>query len=188
MIVGPSAGFHIAVRWHWTEGSPTSMVTNGSWTVPTAMPTDDVPPSILYPAPFVGIAHTSGSTLPAGANWTGTFDGEIDVQKFRLSFEWAGNGTEIRSVYFNVGPREIEFNTTLPFATSGGGAVPPGAYLVHLHNACDASILHSLTLDVSPSNPTQRSAPSSLTVPGAPPAVDSSRVESSVGSVVVTRD
>ncbi|MCI4330370.1 MAG: hypothetical protein L3K19_00785 [Thermoplasmata archaeon] len=139
---------NVEFRWHWSETtSAGANRTNGSWSVPRANASPPELPSILLPAPYVPLLRTSGTNVAAGANFTAELGGAVDNTSFRVVVEFPTNGTEITSRWESTAAGATTFNATARMAYAGGGALPSGHYLVHIHDHCQA-IVHSIPVSV----------------------------------------
>jgi hypothetical protein len=136
-------------RWHWSvQTGAGSGTTNGSWSVPNRTATAPDLPSEFFPAPFVGLAKTTGTSVPPGTNYTAELNGAVDNTSFRVVVEYPNNGTEITSRWETTPLGASFFNASAPMSYAGGAPLPGGKYLVHVHDHCQA-ILHSISVTVT---------------------------------------
>lgn len=145
----PTGSLTLEFRWEWSIfRAKTGVLDAGKWTVPSNGSKSPYLPSIFYPASYVGIASTSGSSVPSNSTYVIGLDGAVASTWFRMVLEYPSNGTEIQSIYENTTANATLFNATLPMAFRNGTGVPAGSYLMHVHDSCEA-IVHSLPVTVT---------------------------------------
>lgn len=139
-------------RWQWVEDSG-GVVTYSPWSVPSTSATSPNLPTIFYPAPHVGVVSTTPSPVAEGTNYSAVLDGAIHSTSFLMVVEYPNNGTEIRSIDEATGSALTTFDAYLPLSRPGTDLLAPGAYLVHIHDVCNA-LLYSISVQVvAPSSP-----------------------------------
>jgi hypothetical protein len=135
----PYGEIALEFRWHWILRNPGSSDAVGPWTVPT--PNVQWPsalPSIFLPAPYVNIVSTSGSPAYIGSEFTAYLTGAVSGRSFFLELEAASNGLSIQTQNNSV---PVGGNSSYPvriLLLNYDGYLFPGAYLVHIHDACGA--------------------------------------------------
>jgi hypothetical protein len=149
MATAPTGSMSLEVRWHWTiyhikSGSKAT----GPWTKPSLTASSPNLPSTFYPAAYVGIVSTSGSSVPTNTTYVVQLNGSVSSTWFRMVLEYPNNGTEIQSIYENTTANNTLFNATLPVAYRSGTGIPAGSYLIHVHDSCQA-IVHLLKVTVT---------------------------------------
>lgn len=141
MVAATYGNFTVELRWHWSvyhvKGGTTK---DGRWTVPSRSATGAFLPSIFYPAPFVWISSTSGSTAPAGSLYSIGLKGHVNNTWFRIVLEFPNNGTNLHSIFENTTPSH-SFVATVPLTFANNTSVAPGSsYLIHVHDHCEAIV------------------------------------------------
>ncbi|MCI4366995.1 MAG: hypothetical protein L3K08_04505 [Thermoplasmata archaeon] len=149
MATTPTGSMTLEVRWHWTlyHTQSGSKVT-GPWTKPSLNASSPNLPSTFYPAAYVGIVSTSGSSVATNTTYVVQLNGSVSSTWFRVVLEYPNNGTEIQSIYENTTANSTLFNATLPVAFRSGTGIPAGSYLIHVHDSCQA-IVHLLKVTVT---------------------------------------
>lgn len=138
----------LEIRWHWVIHHVSRGTTkSGAWTVPSYNATGIYLPSIFYPAPWVGVVSTSGTSVPGGSTYTIVLNGSVENTWFRVVLEYPTNGTNLHSIY-EYTTSAPTFNATMPMTYPNGTAVKAGAYLIHVHDRCNA-IVHILSVDAT---------------------------------------
>jgi len=143
-----SGSLTLEFRWRWSfatvgGGSPT----NGPWTVPSVNATSPYLPSIFYPAPYLGVVHSTPSPAAASSSFRLELNGTVANTSFRVVLEYPNNGTEIQSIWENTSVKATIFNASVPTAFRGGSPLPAGTYIIHIHDICEA-IVHILSVVV----------------------------------------
>lgn len=134
----PFGSFALEVRWQWvltpTGGAPVV----GPWTVPTAQGSS---PSEFYPAAAVTLVGSSGTNATIGWNFTLALSGAAPSESFVIKLENVTTGGDLRdSSAVAPSAAGAPFNASvLVLGTSG--ALVPGKYIIHLHDACNALLL-----------------------------------------------
>jgi hypothetical protein len=132
-------------RWSWSFTQPNGTMGQSAWSVPT--PTDHLPAqlrSIFYPAPYVSFLNSSGPTATIGLNYTATIGGAVAGKYFLLEMEFPGTGKVVQAQGQTAGATATTFTVFIPML-SYTDSLSPGAYLVHIHDACGA-LLYNKTV------------------------------------------
>jgi hypothetical protein len=148
-------------RWSWSYVAANGTTVQSGWSVPTA--TDHTPAqlrSIFYPAPFVSFLASSGTTITIGTNYTATLGGAVSGEYFLLEMELPASGKVVQAHSQTAPSGATTFNVTIPMIDYTN-SLSPGAYLIHIHDACGAMLYNksitavfaahaTVTVDVSP--------------------------------------
>jgi hypothetical protein len=141
----PVGSLRVEVRWSWSIASPDGSTSQGPWTVPS---TNGTFPSIFSPDPYVGLAGQSPTAERSGAFYSVELSGTPAHSPFLLKLENASTGATLNRAWFNSTSVAGAMFTGSIQLTSGSVGLPPGNYLIHVHDAC-AGILYSLPVVVS---------------------------------------
>lgn len=135
----------VAFRWGWTLN--VSGTVSSLWSVPSATATSPALPSILTPAPFVGLGETTNTTAaPAGSVFEAAINGAVGRTSFGVSVEYP-NGTEVVCKEQSNPQPSACFVVSVPLTTVNSTPLAPGAYIVHIHDAYGA-IVHTISVTV----------------------------------------
>jgi hypothetical protein len=119
-----------------------------AWTIPNASSTAPYLPSIFFPADFVGLNSTSARPATTGSIFTLKLTGTVVNTTFRVVVEFPSNGTETFSQWETGPPIHGPFVATANLSFVNGTPLPPGSYLIHVHDRCEAIvIILNLTVD-----------------------------------------
>jgi hypothetical protein len=138
-------------RWSWNVTFPNGSYLQGPWTVPTPTTQKGVwDPSIFEPAPYADLVSESPANDFVGSNYTMYFTGDVANRSLYFELEsqtgvvWAEEWVHDNSTTNAT----FETNFTL---LGGHQYLPPGLYIVHIHDQCVA-LLYSkrVTLTFAP--------------------------------------
>jgi hypothetical protein len=141
----PVGSVDLEVRWSWSISGPGGASSSGPWTVPG---TSGSFPSIFYPDPYVVLVGQSPAAERTGAYFSVQLSGVPAHTPFLLKLENSSTGATLNRAYFNSSSvADATFTGTIQLV-SGSFGLPPGNYLVHVHDGC-AGILYNLPVQVS---------------------------------------
>lgn len=132
----------VEVRWQWgntVNGTSGMKHTLGPWSVPTAK--SGYPkslPSIFYPAPYVPVLSTSGGSPVIGDNYSATLGGLVAGHLYFLEMEYP-DGKVVQDLGQTAPANATNFTVVIP-VINYDHYLTPGAYLVHIHDACGAML------------------------------------------------
>lgn len=146
----------IEARWRWGSTPAPGHSVWGSWTVPTSKtksPHPDDLPSIFYPAPYADLVSSTGAVATIGASYNATLAGPLIAgQLFFLEMEYP-SGKVVQDLGQTAPANATSYNVTIPMLNYNG-ALTPGSYLVHIHDACGGLLYNKVIKAVYPANAT----------------------------------
>jgi hypothetical protein len=144
LTTAPAGSLNLEVRWSWSLDNGTGSTSTGAWTVPA---TNGTFPSIFFPDPYVALVGQSPSVEQTGAFFSVQLSGAPSHTQFLLKLENDTTGATLNRAWFNSSyTADAAFTGSIQLA-SGSVALPPGTYLVHVHDNC-AGILYNLPVEV----------------------------------------
>jgi hypothetical protein len=155
MASDPYGSITLEARWRWANTATAGHTVFNDWSVPSNVsrsnPTDL--PSIFYPASYADLTNSTGSVATIGANYSATLAGPgIGGQLFFLEMEYA-SGKVVQDYGQTAPANATSFVVTIP-VINYNGALTPGLYLVHIHDACGALLYNKLIHAVFPAHAT----------------------------------
>ncbi|MCI4345978.1 MAG: hypothetical protein L3K07_04425 [Thermoplasmata archaeon] len=135
----PYGNLTLEFRWMWNVTQSNGTVSKSPWTTPKSTYGGGVTlPSIFYPAQYISFLSgpANGQSITIGTNYTAQLGGPVGGRYFFLELE--------NSVGHVV---KAHANTIAANATTGNVTItiinydkylPPGKYLVHIHDVCGA--------------------------------------------------
>jgi hypothetical protein len=135
----------IEIRWHWTYTSAPGVSVTSAWSVPTTKPNwPKSVPSIFWPAPYATYLNSTGTSAVIGTNFTATLGGDVAGRTFFLEMEYP-SGSVVQDLQQTAPANATTFTVKIPMVNYDHW-LDPGAFLVHIHDACGA-MLYSKTVD-----------------------------------------
>jgi hypothetical protein len=129
----------IEVRWQWIFTPILGRSVHGPWSVPVN--TSNWPrsvPSIFYPAPYTTFLASSGLTAVIGTNYTATLGGDVAGRTFFLEMEYP-SGSVVQAFLQTAPANATTFLVRIPMLNYNS-YLAPGAFLIHIHDACGAML------------------------------------------------
>ena len=140
MVDTPYGTLKLEWRWSWNVTAPGGSYVQGPWTVPTYTQKHDLwLPSIFEPAPYVDLISESPANDLIGSNYTMYLGGDVAGRAFYIEFENQTGVVWAQTWVYDTSTTNatLETNITLLGAQ---GYLPPGLYLVHIHDSCLAML------------------------------------------------
>jgi hypothetical protein len=135
----------IEIRWHWTYTSAPNTSVTSAWSVPTTKSNwPKSVPSIFWPSPYTTFLNSSGAKAVIGDNWTASLGGDVAGRTFFLEMEYP-NGSVVQDFQQTAPANATTYLVQIPMMNYDHW-LAPGAFLVHIHDACGA-LLWSKTVD-----------------------------------------
>jgi hypothetical protein len=141
----PYGQITLEFRWMWQLDQPNGSVTRSAWTTPKS--TYSGPPnlpSIFFPAQYTQFVSGAGNGahVTIGTNYSATLSGPVGGRFFFLEME-NGVGHVVKSHGTTFAANATSGNVTIPLLNYDN-YLPPGLYLVHIHDACGAILYNKL--------------------------------------------
>ncbi|MCI4324404.1 MAG: hypothetical protein L3K00_00730 [Thermoplasmata archaeon] len=138
-------GITIEIRWHWTYTSAPGVSITSPWSVPTTKTNwPKAVPSIFWPAPYTTYLNSTGISAVIGTNWSATLGGDVGGRTFFLEMEYP-SGSVVQDLQQTAPANATTFLVQIPMVNYDH-YLDPGAFLIHIHDACGA-MLYSKTVN-----------------------------------------
>ena len=141
----PYGNITMEFRWMWNMTQPGGMAYHSPWTVPkSTWGGGSVLPSIFFPAQYIQFVsgEGNGQSLTIGTNYTAVLGGPVGGAYFFLETE-NGAGMVVNS-HGQTFPANVTNVTVTIMLLNYDNYLPPGSYLVHIHDACGAILYNKL--------------------------------------------
>lgn len=132
-------------RWMWSLREPNGTELNSSWTVPEqSYGGGSELPSIFFPAQYIEFLKGpgGGEKVTIGTTYSATLGGPVAGRYFFLEME-NGAGHVVQSHATTLPEGVSEGNVTIS-VLNYDNYLPPGEYLVHIHDVCGAILYNKL--------------------------------------------
>ncbi|MCI4334641.1 MAG: hypothetical protein L3K04_03315 [Thermoplasmata archaeon] len=126
-------------RWMWNVTQPNGTMAKSFWTMPKSTYGGGVTlPSIFYPAQYITFVSgpAQGASIQIGTNYTAQLGGPVAGRYYFLELE-NSVGHVVKSHANTLAANATTGNVTIPIINYDK-YLPPGKYLVHIHDVCGA--------------------------------------------------
>jgi len=148
----PYGQLTLEFRWMWKATEPNGTSYASPWTIPKATYTKGSVnlPSIFFPAQYITFLSGAGNgaKVSIGTAYSASLGGPVGGRYFFLEME-DGAGKVVQSEGTTIASNASTGNVTIP-VLNYDHYLPPGMYLVHIHDACGAILYNKLIDAVFP--------------------------------------
>jgi hypothetical protein len=152
MATTPYGTLKLKWRWSWNVTFANGTYDQGPWSVLEAgQKGGQWLPSIFEPAPFVSLVAESPTDEYIGSVYTMYLGGDVAGRAFYIEFENSTGSVKAQTWLYDNATTNATFEGNITLLGWAAKFVPPGNYLVHIHDSCLAMLYSKrVTMSYSP--------------------------------------